>query len=200
MAWVSLSRQDDWCEELALRFHDAIHGSPAPRAKGLVAGPEARWGPALERVPPKILVRAVASVLRTLLLPEYAQQRPHDRSALRAVEAAEAWLAEPSMNRALHAKAVAKVCTQARKDTLGSEHRIAEAARAVATAVTRTSDDVMRCDAVQALASVEEHLLYRRSAGGEHDRQTNVREQIAEALGTALRSEASGRAAAPRAR
>lgn len=175
-----------WRDDLAQRLHAVISARPEPATKGLVAGPDASWAPALARVPATILVRGAASVVRALLLPEYAERRPQDRRPMRAVEAAEAWLVAPATSRALHAKAVAKACTHARKDTLGAEHRIAEAARAVATAVTRASDDAMRRDAIEALAYVEEHLLERHAIAGEHDRRSEVRERMVAALGSAL--------------
>lgn len=149
---------------------------------GLIPGPGEVWGAALAHIPTDRLVGAVAKTVRELLLPEYAATRPTDRRPERALDAAEAWLSRRTDDARAHAAAVAKACTAARRETLGFEHRIAEAARAVATSVTRTSEPAVRAELFEALARTEEHLLHGHAVKGVHDEATEVRASVLETL------------------
>lgn len=144
------------------------------------------WAPLVRDVPTDALVRAVARAIRELVLPEYSASRPGDRRPHRAVEAAELWLERRSADARSHAAAVAKACTKARADTLGHEHRIAEAARALATAVTRTSEGAIRAELHESIAKIEEHLVYRLAVEGEHRRDAEVRARVLEAITRAI--------------
>jgi hypothetical protein len=124
--------------------------------------------------------------VKRLLLPEYARERPADRRPERAVAAAEAFLARRTDHARAHAAATAKACTAARRDTLGYQHRLAEAARALATAVTRTSDAAIRDELFAALAHAEDHLRYRHHVAGDYGKDGEVRAQIAEVVRAAL--------------
>lgn len=151
-------------------------------AGSLLPGPGEIWGAAVADIPTDRLVGAVAKTVRELLLPDYAASRPTDRRPERALEAAETWLSRRTGDARAHAAAVAKACTAARRETLGFEHRIAEAARAVATAVTRTDERATRAELFEALARTEDHLLHRHAVKGVHDTATEVRACILETL------------------
>ncbi len=98
---------------------------------------------------------------------------------MRAVEAAERLLASPTENLRSHARAVAKACTKSRRDSLGYEHRIAEAARALALAAAADPKTKSRVNkAIEAMALCEEHALYRFAVAGVYDKEEEVRGQI----------------------
>ena len=119
-------------------------------------------------------VRMAAGVME-LVLPEWRTARPQDAVPLRAVEAA---LSDPSGADAglrLHAKALAKGCGESRRRSMGFEHRIAEAARALANAAAASSDAAAMEAVAEALGKVEEHLLYRLAVAGVYGRVVEVR-------------------------
>ena len=123
------------------------------------------------------LTRITAYVLE-LVLPEWRSARPTDTVPLRAVEAA---LSNPDgSNDGLkkHAKALAKACGDSRRRSLGYEHRIAEAARAIANATAATSDSVALEAIGEALEKVEEHLLYKLSIDAVYGKEAEVREKM----------------------
>src|SRR5690606_24714112 len=81
-----------------------------------------------------------------------------------------------------HAKATAKACTAARSETFGSDHRVPEAARAVAWAAG-AKDNAHIWDA---LTAVEEELLARIALVAEYHRQPERRRAIVDGLRTPL--------------
>ena len=143
---------------------------------------EFTWTPLVGERPTAELAPIVARLLRSSVLPKYTEVHPTDRRPLRAIEAAEAYWKAPSEPRALRAAAVAKACTEARKDTLGGVHRVAEAARALALSATRSSDRARRLDLFEALHTAESELLYREMCAGRHGREAEVRAQLAALL------------------
>jgi len=120
------------------------------------------------------LLRAVIASVRALVLPGWLARRPDDRRPQLAVDAAERWLTAKSPATVGHALAKAKACTAARKDSFGYDHRIAEAARAVASA---TGEHSYR-HIWEALRCVEEELLWRLSLAGEYVQEPEVRAAI----------------------
>src|SRR5689334_18629700 len=107
-----------------------MRGDPV---KGL---PATVWAETLTGIEREPLLRAAIAVVRTLLVPEWAARRKEDRRPQAALEAVEAWLAQPSAPEPLlQCKAAAKACTAARGETFGDQHRVPEAARALAWAV-----------------------------------------------------------------
>ncbi|HEU0030721.1 MAG TPA: hypothetical protein VFQ53_08810 [Kofleriaceae bacterium] len=113
-----------------------------------------------------MLMRAVIEATRTLILGEWESKRPDDRRPQQALEATEAWLATKSDEAAQQAKAAAKECTAARNETFGTDHRIPEAARAVAWAVTAKDNSNLW----EALAAIEGELLARVNLVAEYHR------------------------------
>src|SRR5262245_148457 len=83
-----------------------------------------------------MLLRAAIEATRTPLLPEWESMHPGDRRPHAALETTEAYLASKSDETAGNTKAAAKDCTAARGETFGKDHRVPEAARAIAWAVT----------------------------------------------------------------
>jgi hypothetical protein len=120
-------------------------------------------------------IRIVAGVLE-LVLPEWRAAHPDDTIPPRAVQAA---LANPDgaddgLRR--HAWVLAKGCSRSRKNSLGCEHRIAEAARALATAAAVASESAAMKAIGEALDKVEEHLLYRLAVAGVYDQEAKARD------------------------
>src|SRR5262245_15513063 len=106
-----------------------LRGHPA---KGL---PASAWEANLGDLDRDQLLRAVTEAIRSLVLAEWAARRPDDRRPQLALEATEAWIGSKTPEAVADAKAKAKDCTAAKNETFGYDHRIAEAARAVAWSV-----------------------------------------------------------------
>lgn len=141
-----------------------------------LAHPASAW---VDRMPGDraVAVRMTARVME-LVLPEWRSARPQDTVPLRAVEAA---LSDPSgadSGLRLQAQALAKACGESRRRSMGFEHRIAEAARAMANAAAAASDAAAMEAVAEALGRVEEHLLYRLAVAGVYGREADVRGQM----------------------
>lgn len=157
---------------------DKLLGLRGDPVKGL---PATVWAETLDGVEREPLLRAAIEVVRTLLIPEWADRRKDDRRPQAALEAAEAWLTAPNAPEpTLACKAAAKACTAARGDTFGDGHLVPEAARAVAWA---TSKDGPVFDA---LAASEEELLARIALTSEYHLGPKQRRNIVEALRSVL--------------
>jgi hypothetical protein len=155
----------------------ALRGDPL---KGL---PTSAWETNLGDVDRDQLLRAVISVIRTLLLPEWEGRRPDDRRPQLALEATEGWIESKSPDAAAQVKTTAKACTDARNETFGSDHRVPEAARAVAWgAVAKDNQHVW-----EALTATEQELLARIALVAEYHRQPEQRRAIVDILRKALR-------------
>lgn len=130
----------------------AMRGDPQ---KGL---PPTAWSEQLGGVDKDQMLRAAIEAVRTLLVPDWADQRREDRRPQAALEAAEAWLDTKSADSIAQAKATAKACTAARNEFFGRDHRVPQAARSVAWAAGAKEENTHVWDA---LATVEEELLAR---------------------------------------
>lgn len=137
----------------------SAHARLSQTIAGLEKLPVADWQPCLGSIETAELVRVVARAVRQLL-PEWATRRPGDTRPKMALDAVEEWLAHPCSNLVEHCKALAKACTKARRASFGYDHRIAEAARALALVPSAGSDDKVRELVFEALESTEQHLLY----------------------------------------
>jgi hypothetical protein len=132
------------------------------------------------------LLRATAAVVRSLLLPQWAERRPNDSRPRRAVEAAELWLKKKTPNAVQHASVLAKACTTARRDSFGYEHRIAEAARAIANAPAAARGERFQECLAEALEKAEEHINSELYVKALYGREKETRARIADALRSAL--------------
>jgi len=149
--------------------------------------PPSAWGDRLKTFASADLLRGAISVVRDLL-PEWKESRPKDRRPEMAVEAAEEWLARRTTNLVAHARLLAKECSKARAASLGSEHRIAEAARAVAQVPAARSEEQARSLALEAIVRAEEHVLYRYAVDGVYGKEAEVRRAILARLRQVLAS------------
>ena len=151
----------------------AMRGDPV---KGL---PATVWAESLDGIDRPELLRAVIEVVRTLLVPEWADRRKDDKRPQAALEAVEAWLAAPNAPEPLlQCKAAAKACTAARGETFGDQHRVPEAARALAWAVGPKE----AAPIFDALAASEEELLARVALTSEYHLGPQQRRNIVDAL------------------
>src|SRR5262245_44612422 len=119
-------------------------------------------------------MRAVIEAIRTLILPDWEAKRTDDRRPQEALAAAETWLETRSADAVNNAKNAAKACTAARNDTYGYDHRIADAARGMAWAVTAKDNEPIW----DSLAAIEEELLARVALVGEYHRVPEQRKAM----------------------
>ena len=140
----------DW---LAAQRGDVVNGLPP-----------ALWAEALGNADRELLHRAALLAVRELVLQEWVDRRKEDHRPQKALEAAEAYMADPSPENLLTVKACAKACTAARSETFGYEHRVAEAARSVAWAAgAKDAQHIF-----EALGSIEAELLARIALTSEY--------------------------------
>lgn len=150
-------------ERLAALRGDSVKGIPATA-----------WATNLDEVDRDVLIRAIIEATRVLILDEWTSKRPGDRRPHVALEATEAWLADKT-DAALEAvKAAAKDCTAARGETIGTDHRIPEAARAAAWA-TNAKD---KTDIWEGLVAIEGELLARVNLVAEYHRIPECRKAL----------------------
>jgi hypothetical protein len=155
----------------------AMRGDPV---KGL---PATVWAESLEGIDRPELLRAVIEVVRKLLVPEWADRRKEDKRPQAALEAVEAWLVQPtSLDTLAQCKATAKACTAARGETFGDQHRVPEAARALAWAVGPKE----AAPIFDALAASEEELLARIALTSEYHLGPQQRRNIVDTLRSVL--------------
>lgn len=152
---------------LAALRGDVVNGIPA-----------SAWASNLDDIDRELLLRAVIAVIRTLLLPEWESKRPDDRRPQAALEATEAWLTARTEEHIANAKAAAKDCTAARNDTFGKDHRVADAARGVAWAVTAKDNTPIW----EALQNIEQELIARVTLVAEYHRIPEQRRAILKVL------------------
>ncbi len=146
----------------------------ALRGDSLKGLPTSAWATNLDDLERDLLLRAAIEATRTLILPEWESKRPDDRRPQLALEATEAWIASKSADAALTAKTAAKDCTAARNETFGTDHRVPEAARALAWAVA-AKDNANIWDA---LTAIEGELLARIALVAEYHRGPEQRRAI----------------------
>jgi hypothetical protein len=159
--------QTDRFARLAALRGDVVTGIPA-----------SAWASNLDDIDRELLLRAVMEVIRTLLLPEWESKRPDDRRPQAALEATEAWLAAKTEDHIATVKAAAKDCTAARNDTFGKDHRVADAARGVAWAVTAKDNTPIW----ESLQNIEQELLARVTLVAEYHRLPEQRRAILKVL------------------
>lgn len=169
---------------------DRLTTLPGDSVKGLAAS---AWAVNLGDLDRDQVLRAVIEVTRKLILPEWETSHPDDRRPQEALEAAESWLATKSPDAVAQAKATAKACTAARNETFGKDHRVPEAARAIAWSAG-AKDSTYIWDA---LIAVEQELLARIALVAEYQRAPEQRRAIVDILRKALTpaEEAAGPAA-----
>jgi hypothetical protein len=107
---------------------------------------------------------------------------PDDRRPQAAIDAAEAWIAAKNADALGPAKAAAKECTAARGELFGRDHRVPEAARALAWAAgAKDSDHIW-----DALTAIEGELLARIALRAEYQRAPEQRRAIVDTLRSVL--------------
>lgn len=154
----------------------------ALRGDALKGLPTSAWATNLDDLDRDMLLRAVIAATRTLILDEWTTKRPDDRRPHLALEATEHWLATKSDTAVANAKVAAKDCTAARSETFGTDHRIPEAARAVAWAITAKDNS----DVWDALAAIEGELLARVTLVAEYHRIPEQRRALLAVLRSVL--------------
>jgi len=145
--------------------------------KGL---PVSAWATNLDDLDRDLLLRAAIEATRTLILPEWESKRPDDRRPQLALEATEAWIATKSVEAIANAKIAAKDCTAARNETFGTDHRVPEAARALAWAASAKDKD--NANIWDALTAIEGELLARIALVAEYHRGPEQRRAIISVL------------------
>src|SRR3954470_12014218 len=139
------------------------------------------WATNLDGYDRDLLLRAAIAVTRTLVLPEWESRRPGDLRPQDALAAVEAWIVEKSEAKREVAKQAAKACTEAKNETYGHGHRVAEAARAIAWAVSG-KDATDPSEIWESLVTVEQELLDRIALVSEYQRLPEVRRSMVETL------------------
>ena len=150
-------------ERLAVLKGDSVKGLPATA-----------WATNLDDLDRELLIRALMAAVRSLILDEWTSKRPDDRRPHKALEATERWLKSHSDADLDTVKEVAKECTAARGETIGTDHRIPEAARACAWA-TNAKD---KADVWDGLVAVEGELLARVNLVAEYHRIPEQRKAL----------------------
>lgn len=149
-----------------------LRGDPV---KGL---PTSAWATNLGDLDRDRVLRGAIEAVRTLLLPQWDSMRPDDKRPHQALDAAEAWLASKTPEAAAEAKATGKACTTARNETFGNDHRVPEAARAIAWSCgAKDSSDIW-----DALTAIEGELLARITLIAEYQRAPEQRKALVETL------------------
>jgi len=163
-------------EKLPVEFSDAGR-------QWFISNPCRHWPERFRCSNEMSVLLAVAAV--DWLLPDWTRARHSETAPVRAADAARSHPRAQDENLRRHARALAKACTSARARSLGYEHRIAEAARAVALASAATSDSATVDAVSEALSKVEEHALYVFAVKGVYGKEPEVRACI---LSLALRT------------
>lgn len=165
-----------------------LRGDPA---KGL---PATTWAEQLEGADRSALLRAAIEAVRSLVIQDWADKRRQDKRPQDALAAAEQWLASPGEDALKAAKNAAKACTAAKNETFGTDHRVAEAARAVAWA----AGDKDNTHIFEAFALVEHELLARIGLLSEYHRGPEMRRAVVDAIrGVLVPPEQAAPAAGP---
>jgi hypothetical protein len=133
------------------------------------------------------VLRCVAAVLH-LVVPEWQANRPKDSLPIRAITAALKYCADPSQNNKKQVSILSKGCSESRRKSLGYEHRIAEAARAFATAAISEDEERKLSSISEALSKIEEHILYKHSIKADYRKETDTRHRMLTAFADGLRA------------
>lgn len=132
------------------------------------------WAANFDDLDRELLIRALIEATRVLILDEWTSKRPGDRRPHLALETTEAWLVSKSEETLAAVKAAAKDATAARGETIGTDHRIPEAARACAWA-TNAKD---KSDIWEGLVAIEGELLARVNLVAEYQRIPEQRKAL----------------------
>jgi len=151
----------------------AARGDPV---RGL---PATAWAEKLDGIDRNEILRAAIAVVK-LLVQDWADQHKDDKRPQKAIEAAEAWLANPGPEALAQAKAAAKDCTAARNETFGRDHRVPQAARNVAWAAGAKDNDMSTI--WDAIANTEEELLARIALLSEYHRGPEQRRLVVDTI------------------
>ena len=163
--WAIFSSQADLARYGLNQTADWFAGTPA-----------GEWHVAFQ-LDPIDAVHGVAAVLG-LVTPEWKEKRPGDLIPLRAIEAAVQYADCPDNDLKLHVSTLAKGCKTSRKDSLGFEHRFAEAARAFAYAAIAEDNQQVMLGLAEALAKIEEHVIYKYSVNAEYGKEHETRRRM----------------------
>lgn len=117
----------------------------------------------------------IAIAVVDLVLPEWQKNHPDDTVPTRAIDAARRYLEGGAAALRKHAKALSKGCSASRRRSMGNYHRIAEAARAVANAVSASTESAIMGAVGEALSKTEEHILYRYAVDAIYGKEVDVR-------------------------
>jgi len=147
-----------------------------PEAQWFIDHSPSEWPQRLELNRKELVVCAVCGI--EWLMPDWLRAHPLDLVPVRAIEAARSHPVAGTDKLRLHARALAKACAASRRRSLGSYHRIAEAAKAVALASAATSGFEAAKLVGEAFAKVEEHALYAFSVAGTYRQEPAVREEL----------------------
>ena len=162
--------------ERALRADELLAGSPSSpsRHRALTALRPQEWSGPVAFEDPVVLLLSAARVVEALALPIWNHGRPSDVRPSRALEAVRTFVRKGDANSISYCAAASKGCSAARRDSLGSEHRVAEAARSLALAVKQTGQ-VSDKHIFEALQSVEEALKYEYAIDAIYGRDADIR-------------------------
>lgn len=159
------------CKFVSVERFERLTVLKGDSVKGL---PTSAWQTNLDDLDRDLLIRALIAAVRSLILDEWTSKRPDDRRPHKALEATEKWLANRNEDDLDPLKEAAKECTAARSETLGTDHRIPEAARACAWAVTAKD----KADLWDGLVAVEGELLARVNLVAEYHRIPEQRKAL----------------------
>jgi hypothetical protein len=166
--------QDDWPTFVNARSLGELGVSATP--EWFVENEPRKWMPQIHCDSDTAVKIAIAVV--DLVLPEWQENHPDDTVPVRAVDAAREYLASGQADLRKHAKALSKGCSHSRQRSMGYYHRVAEAARAVANAVSVSTESAIMSAVGEALAKTEEHILYQCSVDAIYDKEAEVRRTI----------------------
>lgn len=141
----------------------------------------AEWRAVFQAHPEAHVLAAAIDVVERLVMPIWSRGRPQDVRPSKALEAARMFLRDGSKDAIEYAAVAAKACVAARRESLGHEHRAAEAARAIARSIGQ--DGRLSLSLVlEALVAVEETLSYELSVEAVYDRERAIRAAMLGAL------------------
>ena len=130
----------------------------------------------------------IAIAVVDLILPEWQKNHPDDMIPVRAVDAARRYLEGGAADLRKHAKALSKGCSDSRQRSMGYYHRIAEAARAVANAVSASTESAIMSAVGEALSKTEEEILYHYAVEAIYGKEVEVRRTMFARIITVLQS------------
>jgi hypothetical protein len=151
---------------------ERLRGDPL---KGL---PENLWAEHLAEMDRPQLFEAGLAIVRELLIPDWLDAHGKDVRPQAVLEAAVAWQSAPTAANTLAVKEASKACTAAKQETWGRDHRVPEAARAVAKAILAGTPETL----FEALALTEEELLARLLLFNDLERSPEQRRAIVSIL------------------